>query len=163
MDRRGPWFTTVMIVVMFSSIGVSTAYAEQGKSTQANWDNLKGLMSGDDIRVVINDKKSFKARFQSVSEEAIVVRLATGDQAYERQNVFRVSTKGASHRGRNALIGAGVGAGLGAAGFGICDYREVIPCGGRGAAIGAVFVAPFGAIAGALVPTGRWHDVYRAR
>jgi hypothetical protein len=133
------------------------------QTSQNNWDNLKRLAPGDDIRIVLNDKKSYKAKFQSVSDEAIVVRLATGDQAIERQSVLRVSTKGASHRTRNALIGAGVGAGVGAAGFGICDYREVIPCGGEGAAIGAVFVAPFGAAAGALVPTGRWHDVYRGR
>jgi len=163
MDQRRPWFTIGMIVVMFSSIGISTVYAKQAKSTQANWDNLKGLTPGDDIRIVLNDKKSYRAKFQSVSDEAIVVRLATGDQAFERQSVLRVSTKGASHRTRNALIGAGVGAGVGAAGFGVCDYREVIPCGGEGAAIGAVLIAPIGAVAGALVPTGRWHDVYRGR
>ena len=163
MDRRTPWFTIGMTVLVLGSIGISGVYAKEGKSPQANWDNLKGLAPGADIRIVLNDKKSYKAKFLSVSDEAIVVRLATGDQAFERQSVFRVSTKGASHRARNALIGAGVGAGVGAAGFGVCDYREVIPCGGEGAAIGTVLIAPIGAVAGALVPTGRWHDVYRGQ
>jgi len=152
-----------MTVLTLGSIGISAVYAKEAKSPQANWDNLKGLAPGDAIRIVLNDKKSHKAKFQNVSDEAIVVRLATGDQAFERQSVLRVSTKGASHRARNALIGAGVGAGVGAAGFGVCDYREVIPCGGEGAAIGAAFIAPIGAAVGALMPTGRWHDVYRGR
>ena len=52
-----------------------------------------------------------------------------------------------------------------APGFGVCtdSHREVIPCGGKGAAIGAVMFAPMGAAVGALMPTGGWHDVYRAR
>src|SRR5271157_4455254 len=111
MDRRRPWSTIGMIVMMFSSIGISTVCAQQGKSTQANWDNLKGLTPGDDIRIVLNDKKTYRAQFQSVSEESIVVRLGTGDQAFDRQSVLRVSTQGKSHRGRNAMIGLAVGMG----------------------------------------------------
>jgi len=168
MDRRGPWFTTVMIVVMFSSIGVSTVYAEQGKSALANWHTLRGLTPGDDIRIVLNDRKSYRAKFQSVSEESIVVRLATGDQAYERQSVFRVSAKGTSHRTRNTLIGAGIGLGGGLAigagahrvstsnGYPYNHYMEA-------GAIGGAVAGGIGAGIGALASKGEWNDVYRAR
>jgi len=81
-----------MIALLLGSIGISAVYAKEAKSPQANWDNLKGLTPGDDIHIVLNDKKTYRAQFQSVSEESIVVRLATGDQAFDRQSVLRVST-----------------------------------------------------------------------
>ena len=81
MDRRRPWFTIGMTVLMLGSIGIRSLRGG-AKSPQANWDNLKGLAPGDDIRIVLNDKKSYKAKFQSVSDEAIVVRLATGEQDF---------------------------------------------------------------------------------
>jgi len=157
-----------MIVMMFSSIGVSTVHAEQGKSAQANWNILKGLTPGDDIRIVLNDKKSYKAKFQSVTDEAVVVRLATGDQSFERQNVLRVSTRGKRHRGRNALIGLAVGAGAGVIiavaspelGTGKCAQGSCVDAGTisqLGIVGGAV-----GAGLGAAIPTGAWYDVYRA-
>ncbi len=147
---------SLLLLLMVPGFGLA-------QPSQSNWDSLKKLAPEKQIRIVLNDAKSYTGQFQSASDEGLVVRTGGTDQTLERQNILRVSTKGASHRARNAFIGAGVGAGVGAAGFGVCDYREVIPCGGTGAAIGAVFIAPVGAVAAALVPTGRWHDVYRAR
>jgi hypothetical protein len=69
------------------------------KSSQDNWDNLKELAPGQRIRIVLNDAKSYTGQFQSVTDAGIVVRLASGDQAFERQSVLRVSTQGKSHRG----------------------------------------------------------------
>jgi hypothetical protein len=132
------------------------------QSAKDSWDNLKQLASGQQIQIVLNDAKSYSGQFQSVSDDGIVLRLGKDSQTFKRQSVLRVSTKGASHRARNALIGAGVGAGVGAAGFGACNYREVIPCGGTGAASGAVILAPVGAVVGVVMPTGGWHDIYRA-
>ena len=139
----------------------ASAFAQ---ASQSNWDNLKELAPGQQIKIVLNGAKAYKAEFQSVSDDAIVVRLAPGDQTFERQNILRVSTKGRSHRLRNALIGAGIGGGVVAAGLGACSgYREVVPCGGTGAGIGAGIGGAWGGVIGAVVPTGGWHDVYRAR
>ena len=161
MDRRRPWSTIGMIVMMFSSIGISTVCAQQGKSTQANWDNLKGLTPGDDIRIVLNDKKTYRAQFQSVSEESIVVRLGTGDQTFTRESILRISTKGKSHRLRNAGLGAAMGVGLGAITAASTSRND-----SEAQALGWVFIPPLlgavGAGVGALLPTGGWHDVYRA-
>lgn len=133
------------------------------QATQDSWDNLSQLTGGQKVRIVLNGAKAYTGEFRSVNETGIVVRGEAGEQVFERQNVRRVSTKGISHRGRNALIGAAVAGGIGAVGGGACDYREVIPCGGTGAAMIGAISAGWGAVVGALIPTGRWHDVYRAQ
>ena len=132
------------------------------QSSQNNWDNLKRLAPGDDIRIVLNDKKSYKAEFQSVTDEAVVVRLAAGDQAFDRQSVLRVSTQGKSHRLRNAALGTAIGVGLGAILAASTSRND-----SDAQAIGWVVIPPLtgaaGAGVGAFLPTGGWHDVFRAR
>jgi hypothetical protein len=92
----------------------------------------------------------------------MVVRLGSGEQTFSRDSVLRVSTKGQSHRLRNAAIGAAVGVGVGfaaAAGSSRNDQEAQ--------AIGYAVIPPFaggaGAAVGAILPTGGWHDIYRAR
>jgi hypothetical protein len=138
------------------------------QSSQNNWDNLKQLAPGEQIRIVLNDAKSYSGQFQSVSDDGIVLRLGKDSQTFERQNVLRVSTRGRGHRGRNALIGLAVGAGAGVIvavaspelGTGKCaqgscvDAGVVSMVGFLGGALGAGL--------GAAMPTRGWHDVYRA-
>jgi hypothetical protein len=125
-----------------------------------SWDNLRQLVPGEGIRIVLNDAKSYRVTFESFDEGGIVVRTATGLQTYARDSVLRVSSKGQSHRLRNALIGAGIGAGITAAGVGASIRNDP-------EAINGVVVMPIvalvGAGVGAVMPTGGWHDVYRAR
>jgi len=138
------------------------------QSSQNNWDNLKQLAPGEQIRIVLNDAKSYSGQFQSVSDDGIVLRLGKDSQTFERQNVLWVSTRGRGHRGRNALIGLAVGAGAGVIvavaspelGTGKCaqgscvDAGVVSMVGFLGGALGAGL--------GAAMPTRGWHDVYRA-
>ncbi len=155
--------------VMIWLLGLMTAPVLQAggpKPYTANWDNLKTLTPGEKIQMVLKDKKSYLGRLHTASDEAIVVRLETGNQTFSRQDVWRVSTKAESHRLRNILIGAGVGAGVGlgvgAAGDNACKQN----CIGFGSGLAKKAFTPAGAIVGAAVgaalPTGRWHDVYRA-
>jgi hypothetical protein len=98
-----------------------------------------------------------------VSDETLVIRLTAGEQTFTKQSVLRISSKGVSHRLRNTALGAAVGggggAGIGAAAKNQNDFF------GRGAyaAVGAVIGVAAGAAVGALLPTGGWHEVYRAR
>ena len=142
------WVVAVLLLLLVPGFGLA-------QSSQNNWDNLKQLSPGQQIRVVLNDVKSYEAKFQSVTDDAIVVRLATGDQTFPRQSVLRVSSKHRSHRGRNALIGVAVGVvpvvAYDAAACADCDQTTKI-----GDAVGCGLL---GALVGALVPTGRWHDV----
>ena len=103
----------VVLVLVFLLLVPAFALAQSAKDS---WDNLKQLASGQQIQIVLNDAKSYSGQFQSVSDDGIVLRLGKDSQTFKRQSVLRVSTKGASHRARNALIGAGVGAGSGGRG-----------------------------------------------
>ena len=152
---------TLLPVLLVSAL----SFAE---SSQSRWNDIKQLAAGQQIRIVLNDAKSYEAKFQSVTDEAVVVRLATGERTFERQNVLRVSTRGKRHRGRNALIGLAFGASAGVIvavaspelGTGKCAQGSCVDAGTisqLGIVGGAV-----GAGLGAAIPTGGWRDVYRA-
>jgi hypothetical protein len=140
--------------------------AADAAAANPTWDNLKTLSTGQEIRVVLNGAQSYQGVFQSLSDSGITLRQSGGDQTVARQDVLRVSTKGQKHRGRNALIGAAVGAGVGL-GLGAAADRSsqngIIQLHHWGLAVGAPLGALLGAGGGALLPTGGWHDVYRAR
>jgi hypothetical protein len=154
--------------------GSTTGSAQDGAKGQAdifNWDNLKRLVPGNDIRVVLNDAKACHGRLEIVTDEEIVIRTDMGAQTFTRKSMRQVSAKRDSHRKRNAFIGLLVGAGVGVIvpvaspelGSGRCsvswpgcvDAAMVTAMGFLGGGVG------YGI--GALIPTGGWHDVYRAR
>jgi hypothetical protein len=148
-------------------MATSSARAEDTKN-QAAWDKLKKLSAGQEIQVVQNGAKSTTGNFRSVTDEAIVVSTATGEQSISRQSVLRVSSKGSGHRVRNTLIGAGIGAGAGAGiGAAVGGCGQGVSCIGasKGEVIGVItgVGAIVGAIVGAVLPTGGWHEIYRAR
>jgi hypothetical protein len=161
--------TIGLSVVLLELMMAVFLYAAESPTTKGNWDNLRKLAPGDNIRIVLNDMKSYPANFQSVSDEAIVLRLETGEQSFARESVLRVSAKGQSHRGRNALLGLLVGGAAGAIvavaspelGQGTCSQGSCVDA-GTVSALGFVG-GGLGAGIGAAIPTGGWHDVYRAR
>jgi hypothetical protein len=159
MDGLKRMVTLGQWVVVLALIASTSLVAAQSGGENANWDNLSKLTPGQKIRIVLNDAKTYEGKFQSVTDEAIVVRLETGDQNFTRQDVLRVSSKGASHRGRNALIGAGVGA---AAAL-VIDASTCSDCNGGTWAGDTGGCALLGAILGATLSKDPWHDVYRAR
>jgi hypothetical protein len=142
------------------------ALAQQARDS---WDNLKGLATGQQIRVVLNDAKSYSGQLHSVSDQGLVIRTGGGEQTFERQNILRVSSQGKRHRGRNALIGLAVGAGTGVIvgvaspelGQGKCAQGSCINA--EAPALAGFVGAVVGTGLGAVLPTGGWHDVYRAR
>jgi hypothetical protein len=149
--------------ILFAGLTTISLFGAAGpRQDKTNWDNLKQLAPNEQIRIVLNAAKSYRGGFPSVSDEVIVVRLATGEKTFSRESVLRVSTRGPSHAGRKALIGTGIGAAVGAATIaGICQTSS---CKGPVEAIvGVTIGAPLGALVGFVMPTGGWHDVYRAR
>jgi len=147
------------------STGLANAQGAGAPSNQhhGNWDKVKQLSVGREVLVVENDAKSFQGKLKSVSDESITIGLTTGDETLAKGSILRVSWRGASHRWRNTGLGAGIGAGGGAGiaaaagnptGFGWSR--------GLNAAVGAVIGLVAGAAVGAALPTGGWHEVYRA-
>ena len=167
MNRRKHIFAIGITVLMLGFIGIGAVNAAEPQSAQANWGNLKHLAAGDLVHVVLNDGKSNAARFQSFTDEAIVLRTSAGEQTFSRPDVLRVSAKRKPHRMRNALIGAaaGCGAGLGIAAAYASSQRKEYPYNRYfevdGPILGAVMGAA-GAGLGVALSKGGWYDVYRA-
>jgi hypothetical protein len=130
----------------------------------ANWDNLNQLMKGAEIQVTLVTGRSLRGFLQQVTNDSLAINATTSQEMLPRPEIRRVALKRESHRGRNTLIGLGVGIGAGlATGAGIdaqTNHGDWFPSAGK-----AVF-APVGAIIGTVVgvamPTGGWRDVYRA-
>ena len=127
---------------------------------ETHWESLNQLTSGQRIRVVLSGNKSYQGEFQSINDQSILIHEATGDQTFSRASILRISSRVRSHRTRNTLIGAAVGA---AAGLGVGAATDkpgsIFPN------VGKEIFTPVGAIVGALVgliiPSGGWHDIYR--
>ncbi len=153
------------LALVFLPLIPALALAQSAKDP---WNNLKKLATGQRIQVVLNDAKSYSGQFLSVSDNGFVFRVGSEEQTVQRQDILRVSTKGVSHRTRNAVIGAGIGLGAGlAAGAAVAASRRSEYPQNRyfevyGPILGAVFGAA-GAGVGAAMPSGGWHDVYRAQ
>jgi hypothetical protein len=90
-----------------------------------------------------------------------VVRTASVEPTFRREEILRVSSKSQPHHGRNAAIAAGIGVGVGAGLGGNEGARNGDA--GLGALGGGIFGALLGVGTGALLPSGGWHDVYRSR
>ena len=166
----------LFFALALSTFGTMTALplrAADPLPANASWDNLKTLRTGQEIRVMLNDAKSYQGELQSLSDGGITLRQAAGEQTLARQDILRISSKAQKHRGRNTLIGVAVGAGAGLGVGAVADHSarncgNTTPCWGpMFPNLGKEVLTPLGALAGAvvgaLIPTGGWHDVYRAR
>jgi hypothetical protein len=84
-------------------------------ATDADWENLRTLRSGQQIEVVQMDLKSFSGRLLKMSDDGIRVLVKKDERVVARADVFRVGVRRGARRARNIGIGLGVGAALGAA------------------------------------------------
>jgi hypothetical protein len=131
------------------------------------WDTVKQLPPGKEVRVTLVDGRKLRGGIQSVTDDTLVL-TSKSTETLSRATVSKVATKGKSHRGRNALIGLGIGAvgGL-AAGVGFDHTCPANGCAFIGKNAGKEVLTPLGALigvgVGALIPTGLWHDIYRAK
>lgn len=127
----------------------------------ASWDDVQTIWPGEITRVETAQGRK-TGEFVSATTDRITLRLAgRGDSAFARTEVRRVSVQTRSHRLRNTLIGAGVGAAVGVALYTTLGqwFRS------EGAESGGFLVAPIaiGAAVGAVLPTGRMERVYDAK
>ena len=164
----------LVLALLAACFSTWAANGQDPNGRSSSWDNLKSLTPGQEIRVVVNNVKSYQGEFESLSDAGITLRQAAGEQTLARKDVLRVSRKGQSHQTRNAVIGAVIGAGAGL-GIGLAPYLvqrnctegPLFNCGYPPNPHLVEILTPVGALAGAIigavVPKGRWHEVYRAR
>jgi hypothetical protein len=124
------------------------------------------ISAGAEIEARTAGNKRYRGQFNAADADALVMTTASGQQRLARATVVRVSVKKPGHRGRNTLIGLGIGAAAGLTLGAVADAR----CTGKciegnmplGKEIGTPFGALIGAIIGVAIPTGGWREVYRA-
>ncbi|MHB8655298.1 MAG: hypothetical protein ACYDA9_15615 [Terriglobia bacterium] len=175
MNRfKQTWVVGLLFCLAVMGVRLSL-HAAQPPIEKANWAVLRELGPGDTVLVALNGAQSFQGQFKTLTDDAIEVHLTGGDQAFPREKVFRVSTKVQSHRKRNALLGALVGAGAGLAIGAASDHGSGTKCGPNGPFLcgnmfpnlGKEILTPVGAIVGgvvgAVLPAGGWREIYRAR
>ena len=166
----------LVLALLAPSLSTGTASGQDSKGQLSSWDNLKSLTPGQEIRVVMNNVKSYQGEFESFSDDGITLRQAAGEQTLPRKDILRVSWKGRNHQSRNALIGAVVGAGAGL-GIGLyanyviwkqvnCTEGPLFFCAGPPNPHWGLILTPVGGLVGSIIgaaaPTGGWHDLYRA-
>jgi hypothetical protein len=129
----------------------------------SDWEGVKRLSSGRQVKIVLGNGTSYKGHVRSVDENSLA--LESGRIAV-KQEIKRVLIKTGGHRGKHALIGGAIGA---AAGLGVgagidsgCNRSSFTICTGN---LGKAVLTPaFGLIGlgiGALLPAGGWQEIYR--
>ena len=79
------------------------------ESKRGDWAVLSGLATGTEVRVTLSGKKTVRGFLQRSDADSLVINAPTSQETLARQDVRRVQSKRAGHRGRNTLIGLGVG------------------------------------------------------
>ncbi|MGI8746385.1 MAG: hypothetical protein ACR2NN_28170 [Bryobacteraceae bacterium] len=154
ITKRFAYPITCMVLFAFE-------FAAQAQS----WNNVTSLSTGAEIRIAGPHSGSLRGTLQSVTDDALVLNSSSGTETFTRQQVTRVSVKKPGHRARNTLIGLGVGAGAGLGIGAAADHS----CASKGCFFGPNFskaiLTPFaagvGALVGALIPSGRWREIYK--
>ena len=149
---------TLFLLATFTLHGMAQQPAARG-----SWASIGQLAPGAVIRVTLAGGRMIRGFLQATTADSLSINATTSQEMLSRADVQRVQRKSPGHRGRNTLIGLGVGtvAGL-TAGAGL-DHENA---GGFLPDAGKIVFTPIGMIIGTVVgvawPTGRWHEVYRA-
>ena len=119
----------------------------------ASWASLSTLQPGHKIEILDATSKKHSGTFVSVSDTAITLQEAGGDQTISKKDVVRVKLEN-KHRLRNTLVGAGIGAGIGVPITVAVAKTDNYPRNKTGeATVGIVVGGFFGAVVGAFIPT----------
>jgi len=147
----------LVAALVFAMLPVSWA-----QNNQTDWQSLSQLQSGQKTQLIDANHQKHSGAFSSFTDQAIVLHERGGDQTIQRQNVLRVNVQGRSHRLRNVLVAAALGAGVGA-GIGYGASKNGIGFSkGDGAGLGAAVGFVGGAVVGAFVPSHSHKTIYRS-
>lgn len=144
---------------------ISLFLAHAFGQSPADWASLRQTPAATRIQVKTSDKKTYAGQFKSADDDALVMTGSKGEQTFPRAMVSRLSVRKPSHRGRNTLIGLGIGIAGGLILGAIADARCTGNCiegnHAYGKEVGTGLGAVIGTIIGVALPTGGWREVYR--
>ena len=152
LTARNLCFTLIAALLWCSGSRLGATQAE-------SWDIVRSLTSGQEIRVETTDRK-VRGSLLSVSQSSLSLSTDTSEVNIPRSDVMRVFVRGKSHRLRNALIGAGIGA---ACGIVVTSTLGVLIANESGENIAAEAISlptAIGAGIGAVLPTGGFQKIY---
>jgi hypothetical protein len=146
-----------ILLLIFSS---ALPCALLAQANQASWSDLSALRKGQKIQVDDTNSKKYFGTFLNVSDTAISTQGNASEQSILRPQVRSVKLMENSHRLRNTLLGAGIGAGAGG-GVTAAAWEQHGFLGSKptGAAVGAIIGGLSGAIVGVLLPSHK--TIYR--
>ena len=130
-----------------------------------DWSTVKALATGADVRITTGSR-TVRGKVLRTTDESLVLATGKTQEMFPQNEVKRVLLRGDSHRGRNSLIGLGVGAATGVI-IGGATHQDCnsfcFPYGSRGAdmAGAGILLGGIGAAVGALIPSRSWLEVYR--
>jgi hypothetical protein len=134
--------------------------AAAGEAPVANWDTVRMMAPGTEVRVAAGNAKAIRGKLESVTDGSLIITHATGIQSFERPEIQSISVKKKGHRLRNTFIGMGMGtgAGLGIGAVAANGCTDLL-CGlavAAGVGIGLIG----GTVVGVVWPTGGWRPIY---
>jgi hypothetical protein len=146
-----------VLALLFSALVASVAAQAQTGS----WANLSQLAPGTETRVTLSGGRILRGSAQTVTSDSLAIDAAKGQEKLSRTEIKRVQTKRRGHRGRNALIGLGIGAAGGLA-IGAAADRNDPSWSPFAKAVFTPLGALIGTAVGVLIPSGGWHEIYRS-
>ena len=159
MRREKSAIQTAASGLLLLALCVAPAWAQK---PEESWDNLGQLQAGQKVEVIDQNLKTIHGTFVSFSEERISLRQGKREVFIERGNVLRVGALSSSRRLRNALIGAGVGLGLGVVG----GTGVLVAAGGSdspGVVLGPAAAVGMGVGAAGGYFSGGYRTIYRGK
>ena len=132
-----------------------------GVKASPDWTSVQAITPGERIAVRLKDGDRLKGRFESATETDINFNEDGRKVTLKRDSVRRVEVERGKKRWQGALVGAGVGGGLGTAGGGYLVARGAnVPALVGGSVLGA----GVGAAVGAALGLGtNYETVYEAQ
>ena len=154
-------FFALTAAIIFALAQVPAAHARDNTKATADWSSVQSLTPGQKIAVRTKDGDRLKGRFESAPETDVNFTEGGRKVTLRRDQIRRVEIERGKKRWQGALVGAGAGGGLGAAGGGYLVARGMnVP-----ALVGGTLVGVgVGEAVGAAVGLGtNYETVYEAR
>jgi hypothetical protein len=124
---------------------------------------LSGLQRGDRVLVLDSAGKEHKGTFSAVSDQGISLTSGRSEVSIERAKVRRVRIPSSSRRLRNALIGIGIGAAVGATTDQTLGVYLRNEAGESAGARVLTYIAPIALFGGIAAAVPGYKTIYRAR